>query len=501
MRYRNIKRSGGHSGVRFRMVVRVGALPVIAVVAVAGALTTRTTHDTPYRWADHRGSGAVAPLMAEQSLASAPNVRLAPQEAPAADLSPRPVARGTAAPAADHTAPARPAAPANPSSPVPVVKELTRDKSFSLVAFTGTDLAGAGRGWAARVRAARSDGQWSPWYSADPVETNGHDRAPGALTGTEPVYVSPTTKVQVAIARQLVPISPDDAGQHTEAATDDELLQRLKAVLIDPGHGLTDENLATTAVAGGPRIIGRAQWGADESLRCADPVYDDGVSAIVVHHTAGRNDYTRAESAGIVRAIYAYHASKLGWCDIGYSALVDKYGQIFEGRFGGLDKPVEGAHAGGFNENTASVAMMGDFETKPPTQTALQATGRYIGWRARVAGLDPKGNTTLVSEGTEYSKYDEGEAVNLPVVFAHRDVGNTTCPGDAAYAAMGMLREIASGNTTAAMPQTVTPPPADTPLDLDALADLTQQLLGLFDSKILEPYLEAGRRSGQGRQR
>lgn len=58
------------------------------------------------------------------------------------------------------------------------------------------------------------------------------------------------------------------------------------------------------------------------------------------------------DSAAIIRAIYAYHTRALGWCDIGYNALVDKYGQVFEGRAGGITKGIVGSHAGGFNKNT-----------------------------------------------------------------------------------------------------------------------------------------------------
>ncbi|MGV2482190.1 UNVERIFIED_CONTAM: N-acetylmuramoyl-L-alanine amidase, partial [Salmonella enterica subsp. enterica serovar Weltevreden] len=79
-----------------------------------------------------------------------------------------------------------------------------------------------------------------------------------------------------------------------------------------------------------------------ENLRCKGADYDDGVKAIALHHTAGSNNYTRAQAAAQVRAAYTYHAQNLGWCDIGYNALVDKYGTIYEGRYGGLDKAVQG---------------------------------------------------------------------------------------------------------------------------------------------------------------
>ncbi|MVU79748.1 hypothetical protein GPX89_21205 [Nocardia sp. ET3-3] len=388
------------------------------------------------------------------------------------------------------------------------VKELTRDTPFSMVALTAAqDLIGT----TTKLRAQRPDGTWGPWYDAE--TENGKDRpVAGKRIGTEPIYVGNTKTVQMLVTRKPVsaPAEPKplDDGSADPAQIN---LEKLAAVLIDPGRGSIDENLSTVAAplpGGGPKVITRAQWGADESLRCEEPTYDDGVSAITVHHTAGRNDYTKAESAGIVRAIYAYHAKTLGWCDIGYNALVDKYGQIFEGRYGGLDRPVEGAHAGGFNINTAGVALMGDYEDEAPTDVSIQAIGKYIGWRAKVAGLDPEGSTTMYSEGSDYTKYALGQAVKLPNIFAHRDVGNTTCPGDAAYALMDKIRQIAedtAGSTSAATPTTTprvrpgqnagNPQPSPAPdanqgdqADLTALADLTQKILNMLDRSPVARY-------------
>ncbi|RMI34199.1 N-acetylmuramoyl-L-alanine amidase [Nocardia stercoris] len=369
------------------------------------------------------------------------------------------------------------------------VREITRDTPFSMVALTGTDL----HGLTALIRTRHADGSWSEWNPLDTLETAGNDRVQPTRTGTEPLYVGPTTGVQILTTRPGHIHVPD-----------------LSAVLIDPGRGAVDGMLEATAatVAGGPKVITRKQWGADESLRCQDPTYDDSLGGITVHHSAGRNEYTKAESAGIVRAIYAYHAKTLGWCDIGYNALVDKYGQIFEGRYGGLDKPVEGAHAGGFNENTAGVAMLGNFTDQPPTDAQLQATGQFIGWRAKLAGLDPQGTTTMYSEGTQYTSYPEGQAVQLPVVFAHRDVGKTACPGDAAYALLPKLRAIAAsvaGNPNPAAGPALSDPEPDSPTQpapsaaparpqrspLQRTANPTEQLLNLVGSNPIATYWAA----------
>ena len=111
-----------------------------------------------------------------------------------------------------------------------------------------------------------------------------------------------------------------------------------------------------------------------------------------MHHTAGSNEYAPEDSAGIIRSIYEYHTRTLGWCDIAYNALVDKYGQVFEGRAGGMTKPVEGAHTGGFNRDTWGVAMLGNFDAVPPTPIQLRNTAGLLGWRLGLDHIDPQGH-------------------------------------------------------------------------------------------------------------
>jgi uncharacterized protein with LGFP repeats len=217
-------------------------------------------------------------------------------------------------------------------------------------------------------------------------------------------------------------------------------------VLIGPAQAPADPSLSASVMAPGQpaNIIGRAQWGADESMRRGAPVYDTGVKAGIVHHSATGNDYAPADSAAIVRSIFAYHTRALGWGDIAYNALVDKYGQVFEGRFGGITKPVEGSHTGGFNTNTWAVCMIGDFEKTPPTPVQLRSVGQLLGWRLAMDGVNPKGATTLTSAGGPFTRFPQGVTPTLPNIFAHRDVGDTACPGNAGYAFLDRIRDIAA---------------------------------------------------------
>nr|WP_304503844.1 peptidoglycan recognition protein [Corynebacterium lemuris] len=223
-----------------------------------------------------------------------------------------------------------------------------------------------------------------------------------------------------------------------------------------------------------PKVVTRAGWGANENARCRNATYDDEVQAAGVHHTAGSNNYTRAQSAGIVRGIYDYHARTLGWCDVGYNALVDKYGTIYEGRFGGLDKNVQGAHIGGFNHNTFGISMMGNYDIAPTTPEMIQAVGDMIGWKAAIAGFDPKGSDRYTPYAFSGSKYTGGVAMNLPAIFAHRDAHNNACPGTFGYAQMDNIRNIASEKYQAVTSGTADRPgTSTTPSTTTSPADVT----------------------------
>ncbi|WP_192939629.1 LGFP repeat-containing protein [Mycobacterium tuberculosis] len=345
------------------------------------------------------------------------------------------------------------------------VRELTQDTPFSLVALTG-DLAGT----SARVRAKRPDGDWGPWYQTeyeteprDPAGTDGSVELGGLNPGprsTDPVFVGTTTTVQVAVTRPIdAPITQPPAGRppndlldsglgYRPATKEQPFGQNISAILISPPQAPPGTQwtppTAVTMAGQPPAIISRAEWGADESLRCETPEYDRGVRAAVVHHTAGSNDYSPLESAGIVKAIYTYHSKTLGWCDIAYNALVDKYGQVFEGSAGGLTKPVEGFHTGGFNRKTWGVAMIGNFDDVAPTPIQIRTVGRLLGWRLGMDDVDPRSMVDLQSAGSSYTTFPGGAIARLPAIFTHRDVGNTDCPGNAAYAVVDEIRDIAA---------------------------------------------------------
>jgi uncharacterized protein with LGFP repeats len=212
--------------------------------------------------------------------------------------------------------------------------------------------------------------------------------------------------------------------------------------VVDPGEDPTPTETATLLAASGlkPTIRSRKDWGADESLRSAEPAYADGLKAAIVHHTADGGGYDEGDVPAIIRGMYRYHTQTLGWSDLGYNVVVDRFGRIWEGRAGGTSKNVIGAHAGGFNTGTFGVSMMGDFTSVAPSDACLQAVAAVIAWKFSLHDLDPRGHATLISGGGGTARYPAGQSATIDAISGHRDVGYTACPGDVGYTRMDDIR-------------------------------------------------------------
>lgn len=349
--------------------------------------------------------------------------------APQAPALPVPAAPVPAAPTATrspvtptvHTIPAQASfsaqsVTAGSSSIVLASVAATSIDTFDLVGATWTSSTGT---VTYQVKTL-SNGTWTDWSDLDVEAAQDDGTAP--KHATEPVYVGDSTAVQLRAV-----------GAPGSSVTS------LAAMTVSSPAVPADASLATMSAQSvsvpiaQPAIISRAAWGADESLRgtngseCLTPRIDSTVKAAVIHHTAGTNSYTAAQSASIVRGIYAYHVLGNGWCDIGYNFLIDQYGQIFEGRYGGITLPVHGAHATSWNTDTVGISFMMNSDTMNPTDASMSSAERLLAWKLGNSYRTPTGWTTLVGAPE-------------PVLFGHRDVMQTDCPGTYLYARLGELR-------------------------------------------------------------
>ncbi len=187
-----------------------------------------------------------------------------------------------------------------------------------------------------------------------------------------------------------------------------------------------------------PRIITRKGWGASESLREKTFVYTKTVKAAFVHHSATGNSYTCKQAPSVLRSIYRYHVVSSGWRDFGYNFAVDKCGNIYEGRAGGVTRAVLGAHTLGFNTNSMGVAVLGTYSRSTPPAAAVAAIARLTAWKIGLFKGNPKGKVTLTSGGS--GKYKKGKKVSFNVISGHRDGFLTECPGARLYSKLGTAR-------------------------------------------------------------
>ena len=342
----------------------------------------------------------------------------------------------------------------------------------------------------------RENGTWSPWYLNEAADAGRDDRT---TSGTGEFVTGGADAIQasvvggslpVGLKLALVPSRPQgkrvldaDELKTTEAAPtpviEDAVAQpqagrsgalespaeltgqSVSAVttrLITPASFSTAETAArpastvpaalpvATSANGLPvPVTTRAEWGANASYMSWDPDYASA-GHVVVHHTAGTNNYSAGQSASIVRGIYYYHAVTLDWGDIGYNFLIDKYGTVFEGRSGSVAAPAGrmsvGAHARGVNTGTMGLSMMGDYSSISPSDAQLSSVGKMAGWFLKRAGImDANGWAGLHVWTTE--RYQAGSTISMPRILAHRDVGYTSCPGDVGYSRLGTIRTIA----------------------------------------------------------
>ena len=186
-------------------------------------------------------------------------------------------------------------------------------------------------------------------------------------------------------------------------------------------------------------VVPRSAWGAS---RCK-PRHTAGYGRVdfgIVHHTTTLNGYRRSDSPAIVLGICLFHRNVNGWNDIGYNMLVDRYGQVFEGRAGGIDEPVVGAQAGGFNLHSAGVATLGNFGYRQLPAAGVDALAHVLAWKLSLSGVPPEGKIGVVSNGGPDTPFRAGTFVSVNRISGHRDVDSTACPGSALYAQLPQLR-------------------------------------------------------------
>jgi hypothetical protein len=278
----------------------------------------------------------------------------------------------------------------------------------------------------AMVRARGRGGAWTRWAELHPTGDHAPDgeRAPA---GTDPAFTGAADEFQLRLR-----------------GTPRGLRARFVRALPTASVARRLGRRARASRAGAqPFIISRAEWGGDSVPPRSGPLYGE-VQMAFVHHTVTANDYLPEESAGIVLGIARYHRDGNRWNDIGYNFLVDKYGQVFEGRAGGIDQAVVGAQAQGYNSVSTGIACLGTFTSVAQTPEGMNALARLIGWKLSLHAIPTEGTVTVTSAGGPSNRYGTGTPVTFERISGHRDGNATSCPGDVLYGQLDDLRTAAA---------------------------------------------------------
>jgi hypothetical protein len=320
---------------------------------------------------------------------------------------------------------------------------------------------------------------WGPW-AVGSVLGHGPDQPPAETHFGEAIWTGPADYVQLRSSRQVhgarlhfvrTPASP----QASAAALP------LAQPVLDAGPGQ-------------PPIIARSAWARGQAPPKFRTASYGAVRLAFVHHSQTPNGYGPGQVPSVLLGIFAYHRYARGFNDIAYNFAIDAFGRIWEARRGGIDLPVVGAQAGGYNTESTGVVVLGSFMGTPPSAAAIDALQRLLAWKLSLHGLPVLGRVTAVVDpgSAFYTPFRPGAHVSLPRIAGHRDGDSTDCPGNAFYARLPSIRprvaELAGtpaqvtlaaprGASIAGMPVALSgrlalrggPPLAGAPIELQAL--------------------------------
>lgn len=219
----------------------------------------------------------------------------------------------------------------------------------------------------------------------------------------------------------------------------------IKTLTIDASY--IDKSIFNSGINSGARssgcptqpfIFSRSDWWgtlpSDElyypnATNSKTPSYNTSTTHAFVHHGASSNNYT--DGASVVRAYWNFHVNSRGWKDIGYTYLVDKFGNLYMGRYNPdwPNRDVLGAHTGVCNPYSFAICAIGDYTSVPLNVNMLNSINHLMAYKCNLRRMNPIGTGFIYS-------------ASIDIISGHRLApgATTTCPGDSAFNMINQIR-------------------------------------------------------------
>ncbi len=230
---------------------------------------------------------------------------------------------------------------------------------------------------------------------------------PAALTATGTALVPRATAAEVRIRSKAC----------ATAAAGSPITSAKPLTVLLAKHGVT--------------VHPRADWAG--KLTAKGPLQAETPRFLLVHHTVSSNTYTETAVAGQIRGFFNFHTGEKGWNDVAYNFFVDRFGGVWEARTGSLAGPVRGDATGGNQGFSQLVCMIGDFSAQPPSPAALESLSNVLAALAEKYGIDTSPGTTTSFVSRKSNRWKAGLCVETPTIASHREMSQTSCPGDALF--------------------------------------------------------------------
>ncbi len=292
------------------------------------------------------------------------------------------------------------------------------------------------------LRTRTGAGGWCPWTIAS-ILGHGPDRREANAAADkhqfgEPIWTGPADYVQLRASRAVAGVRLHFVAPRPLAATPPN-----RGAYATAAQAFPQAQPVLDAGPGQPPIIARSAWAQGHAPPRHVPLYGT-VKLAFVHHSETPNGYGPGEVPSILRSIFDYHRYVRDYFDIAYNFAVDAFGRIWEARAGGIDLPVVGAHAGGYNAESTGMVVLGSFMDVVPSPAAIGALERLLAWKLALHGVPALGRVSVevAPDSAFYTRFAPGAHVSLPRVAGHRDGDETSCPGNAFYARLPSMRPL-----------------------------------------------------------